>query len=43
MGTVVVLVVVVGVAGFAVHSIRKDKQNGKGCNGNCSSCGGGCH
>jgi len=26
-----------------VRSIVKDKKSGKGCNGNCGSCGGHCH
>ena len=34
MGTVVVGAIVVAIAGLA---------SGKGCNGNCGSCGGHCH
>ena len=26
-----------------IRSIVKDKKSGKGCNGNCGSCGGHCH
>ena len=43
MGTVVVGAIVVVIAGLAVRSIVKDKKSGKGCNGNCGSCGGHCH
>ena len=43
MGTVVVGAIVVVIAGLAVRSIVKDKKIGKGCNGNCGSCGGHCH
>lgn len=42
MGTVVVGAIVVVIAGLAVRSIVKDKKSGKGCNGNCGSCGGHC-
>ena len=40
MGTVIVGAIVLGVVGLAVRSIMKDKKSGKGCNGNCGSCGG---
>ena len=43
MGTVVVGAIVVAIAGLAIRSIVKDKKSGKGCNGNCGSCGGHCH
>ena len=45
MGTVIVLVVVVGVVGLIVRSMVKDKKAGKSlqCGGDCKHCGGHCH
>ena len=43
MGTVVVGAIVVVIAGLAVRSIVYVFKSGKGCNGNCGSCGGHCH
>lgn len=45
MGTVVVAAVLVLVIGLAVHSMIKDKKNGKSlqCGGDCKHCGGHCH
>lgn len=45
MGTVVVLLVLVGVVGLAVRSMIKDKKAGKSlqCGGDCKHCGGHCH
>ena len=45
MGTVIVGVVVVGVAGLIVRSMVKDKKAGKSlqCGGDCKHCGGHCH
>ena len=44
MGTVIVGIIVLAIAGGAAYSLHRDKKNGKscsGCSGNCGSCGGG--
>ncbi|MEO2239802.1 FeoB-associated Cys-rich membrane protein [Dorea sp. YH-dor226] len=45
MGTVVVLLVLVGVVGMAVRSMIKDKKAGKSlqCGCDCKHCSGHCH
>jgi hypothetical protein len=45
MGTVVVGIIVLAVAGLAIRSMVKDKKAGKSiqCGGDCSHCGGHCH
>ncbi|MCF2682112.1 MAG: FeoB-associated Cys-rich membrane protein [Dorea sp.] len=45
MGTVVVLLVLVGVVGLAVRSMIKDKKAGKSlqCGCDCKHCSGHCH
>ncbi|WP_124067693.1 FeoB-associated Cys-rich membrane protein [Clostridium sp. E02] len=45
MGTLVVFIVVTGVAAMAVRSLVKAKKSGKSiqCGGECSHCGGHCH
>lgn len=40
-GNVVVTLLLVGMVGFAIYCIVKNKKNGKcSCGGNCSSCNG---
>ncbi len=41
MGTFVVGILVLALAGAAIRSIWKDKKSGKSCAG-CSGCGGAC-
>ena len=36
---IVIGMVLVGVVGLAIWKMIKDKKSGKGCCGNCSSCG----
>ena len=45
MGTVVVLLVLVGVVGLAIRSMIKDKKAGKSlqCGCDCKHCSGHCH
>lgn len=45
MGSVIVGLVLAGIVGLAVHSMVKDKKNGKSiqCGGECKNCGGRCH
>lgn len=44
MGTVIVGIIVLAIAGGAVYSLHRDKKNGKSqCGGDCSRCGGHCH
>ncbi len=44
MGTVIVGIVVLAIAGGAAYSLHRDKKNGKSqCGGDCSRCGGHCH
>lgn len=45
MGTVVALLVLVGVVGLAVRSMIKDKKAGKSlqCGCDCKHCSGHCH
>ena len=46
MGTIVVLVILVGVVALIVRKMINDKKNGKSiqCGGDCKHCGGGhCH
>ncbi len=40
MGTVVVGILVLGVAAFALCTLIRDKKNGKCCSGSCGSCKG---
>lgn len=45
LSTVVILVIVIGIAALAVRSIYKQKKSGGccgGCGGNCSACHGDC-
>ena len=44
MGTIVVLVILVGVVALIVRKMINDKKNGKSfqCGGDCSHCGGHC-
>ena len=42
MGDIIVLAALGGVIVLAVRSLRKSKQKGGGCSGNCASCKG-CH
>lgn len=43
MGTVVVALVLVVAVGLIIHSMIKDKKNGKSsCGGDCGHCGAGC-
>lgn len=44
MGTIIVLIVVIGLVTAAVRSMIKDKKNGKSiqCGGECKHCGGHC-
>ena len=42
MGDIIVLAVLGGVILLAVRSLRKGKQKGGCCSGNCASCKG-CH
>ncbi|MBR3817442.1 MAG: FeoB-associated Cys-rich membrane protein [Clostridia bacterium] len=39
LGTIVVGAILAAVLIMAAFKIRKDKKSGKGCCGNCSSCG----
>lgn len=44
MGTVIVGIIVLAIAGGAAYSLHRDKKNGKSqCGGDCSRCGGHCH
>lgn len=45
MGTVIVGLVVLGIAALAVRSMVRDKKAGKSlqCGGDCSHCHGHCH
>ncbi|MGN0465991.1 MAG: FeoB-associated Cys-rich membrane protein [Lachnospiraceae bacterium] len=45
MGTLIVGVILVGIIGFAIKSMIKDKKAGKSlsCGGDCKNCGGHCH
>lgn len=44
MGTVIVGIIVLAVAGGAAYSLYRDKKSGKSkCGGDCSHCGGHCH
>ena len=40
LGSVIVILIVVGVAALAVRSLWKEHKAGGGCSGNCASCGG---
>ena len=41
MGTVIVGIIVLAIAGGAAYSLHRDKKNGKSqCGGDCSRCGG---
>lgn len=44
MGTVIVLLVLVGAVGLIIRSMIRDKKNGKSlqCGGDCKNCGGHC-
>ncbi|WP_077611865.1 FeoB-associated Cys-rich membrane protein [Clostridium sp. Marseille-P2415] len=44
MGTLVVLIAVIGMVALAVKSMIRDKKNGKSiqCGGECGNCGGHC-
>lgn len=44
MGTVIVLLILVGVVGLVIRSMIRDKKNGKSlqCGGDCKNCGGHC-
>lgn len=42
IGTIVVAVILVAIVGFVIYHMVKDKKSGKGCTGNCASCGGHC-
>lgn len=44
MGTLVVLLVIIGIVTLAVKSMVRDKKNGKSiqCGGDCKHCGGHC-
>ena len=42
IGTIIVAAVLVLVVGFVIYRMIKDKKSGKGCTGNCASCGGHC-
>jgi hypothetical protein len=43
-GTIVVLLIVIGIVALVIMSMVKDKKNGKSlhCGGNCKHCGGAC-
>ena len=45
MGTLVVGVIVFGIAALIVRSMIRDRKNGKSiqCGGDCGHCGGHCH
>lgn len=45
MGTVIVGIVVLGIAALAVRSMIRDKKAGKSlqCGGDCKNCRGHCH
>ena len=44
MGTVIVGIIVLAIAGGAAYSLHRDEKNGKSqCGGDCSRCGGHCH
>ena len=38
----VLLALVLGLAGFALYRMHENKRKGKGCCGQCSSCGAAC-
>lgn len=44
-GTVIVLIVLIGIVVLIIRSMIRDKKNGKSlqCGGDCASCGGYCH
>ena len=42
IGTIIVAAVLVLVVGFVIYRMIKDRKSGKGCTGNCASCGGHC-
>lgn len=42
IGTIIVAAVLVLVVGFVIYRMIKDRKIGKGCTGNCASCGGHC-
>lgn len=45
MGTLIVLLVLIGIVALIIRSMIRDKKNGKSlqCGGDCSHCGGYCH
>lgn len=40
MGTLIVGILVLGVAALALRTLIRDKKNGKSCGGSCASCKG---
>lgn len=40
LGTIIVVLIVVGVAALSIRSLWKDHKSGGGCTGNCATCGG---
>ena len=43
LGSIAVIIVLACIVALIIHSMRKDRKQGKrSCGGNCSTCGG-CH
>lgn len=44
MGTVLVLLILIGIVALIIYSMISDKKEGKSsCGGNCASCGNACN